>query len=301
MIPDYESIMLPLLNLLSDNEVHTLNECHNKLAIHFNLTDEEIRQLLPSGKQPTFRNRLGWARTYMQKAGLVESPKRANYKITDRGLIILSKNLNKIDGSVLKEFPEFIDFQSIKKQSVIPISNTNLTQKDSPEEEIEYAYEKLKNDTGTELLNTIKSCSPDFFERLVIDLLISMGYGGSRKDAGEAMGKSGDGGIDGIIKEDKLGLDLIYLQAKRWENTVPIKEIRDFTGALASKKARKGIFITTSNFPKSAKEFITQVDYKIILIDGELLTELMFEYNLGVTVENTYTVKSIDSDYFVED
>jgi restriction system protein len=301
MIPDYESIMLPLLDLLSDNEVHTLNECHNKLAIHFNLTDEEIRQLLPSGKQPTFRNRLGWARTYMQKAGLVESPKRANYKITDRGLTIMSKNLNKIDGSVLKEFPEFIDFQSIKKPTVSPIANTNLTQKDSPEEEIEYAYEKLKNDTGIELLNTIKSCSPDFFERLVIDLLISMGYGGSRKDAGEAMGKSGDGGIDGIIKEDKLGLDVIYLQAKRWENTVPIKEIRDFTGALASKKARKGIFITTSNFPKSAYEFITQVDYKIILIDGELLTELMFEYNLGVTVENTYTVKSIDSDYFVED
>tara|TARA_B110000003_G_C16509893_1_gene480771 strand:+ start:39 stop:944 length:906 start_codon:yes stop_codon:yes gene_type:complete len=301
MIPDYESIMLPLLDLLSDNEVHTLNECHNKLAIHFNLTDEEIRQLLPSGKQPTFRNRLGWARTYMQKAGLVESPKRANYKITDRGLAIMSKNLNKIDGSVLKEFPEFIDFQSKKNPNLSPIANTNLTQKDSPEEEIEYAYEKLKNDTGIELLNTIKSCSPDFFERLVIDLLISMGYGGSRKDAGEAMGKSGDGGIDGIIKEDKLGLDVIYLQAKRWENTVPIKEIRDFTGALASKKARKGIFITTSNFPKSAYEFITQVDYKIILIDGELLTELMFEYNLGVTVENTYTVKSIDSDYFVED
>jgi len=301
MIPDYESIMLPLLELLSDNEIHTLNECHNELAVHFDLTEEEIRQLLPSGKQPTFRNRLGWARTYMQKAGLVESPKRANYKITSKGVGVLSKDLKKIDGSFLKQFPEFIEFQSLKKQPTIPIDNINFSQKDSPEEKIEYAYEKLKNDTGIELLNNIKSCSPDFFERLVIDLLISMGYGGSRKDAGEAMGKSGDGGIDGIIKEDKLGLDVIYIQAKRWENTVPIKEIRDFTGALASKKARKGIFITTSNFPKSAFEFVKQVDYKIILIDSPLLTELMFEYNLGVTVENTYQVKSIDSDYFIED
>ena len=148
------------------------------------------------------------------------------------------------------------------------------------------------------MLDIIKTCSPEFFERLVVDLLIAMGYGGSRKEAGQAMGKSGDGGIDGIINEDKLGLDVIYLQAKRWDNVVPVKEIRDFTGALASKKAKKGIFITTSHFPKSAYEFVGQVEYKIILIDGEHLGDLMIEHGVGVSTVNTYHVKTIDSDYF---
>jgi len=166
---------------------------------------------------------------------------------------------------------------------------------------LEYAYLKLKNDLSKEVLDIVKTCSPAFFERLVIDLLIAMGYGGSRKEAGQAMGKSGDGGIDGIIKEDKLGLDIIYLQAKRWENSVPVKEIRDFTGALASKKAKKGIFITTSDFPKSVYEFVGQVEYKIILIDGERLTDLMIENNVGLSTVNTYMVKTIDSDYFEED
>lgn len=168
----------------------------------------------------------------------------------------------------------------------------------TPEEVLEYAYQKIKNDLANELIDIIKSCSPAFFEKLVIDLLIAMGYGGSRKDAGEAMGKSGDGGIDGIIKEDKLGLDIIYLQAKRWDNAVPVKEIRDFTGALASKKAKKGIFISTSSFPKSVYEFVSQIEYKIILIDGQRLAELMIENNVGLSVINSYQIKTIDSDYF---
>jgi len=240
----------------------------------------------------------------MQKAGLVESPKRAHFNITKRGQSILSEKLTCIDGAVLKRFPEFIEFQTVAKKTentLIKNIENGISQKESPEEAIEFAYERLKDETGSELLSSIKKCSPDFFEHVVIDLLIAMGYGGSRKDAGEAMGKSGDGGIDGIIKEDKLGLDVIYLQAKRWENTVPVKEIRDFTGALASKKAKKGIFITTSNFPKGAYDFVNQVEYKIILIDGIMLTNLMFEYSLEVTTENSYHVKSIDSDYFIED
>lgn len=170
----------------------------------------------------------------------------------------------------------------------------------TPEESLEYAYQKLHSELSKELLDIVKSCTPVFFERLIIDLLITMGYGGSRKEAGQAMGKSGDGGIDGIINEDKLWLDIIYLQAKRWENAVPVKEIRDFTGALASKKAKKGIFITTSSFPKSVYEFVGQVEYKIILIDGERLANLMIEYSVGLSTVTAYHVKTIDSDYFVE-
>ncbi len=168
----------------------------------------------------------------------------------------------------------------------------------TPEELLEMAYQKLHTELSKEVLEIVKSCSPAFFERLVIDLLITMGYGGSRREAGQAMGKSGDGGIDGLIKEDKLGLDVIYLQAKKWENAVPVKEIRDFTGALASKKAKKGIFITTSSFPKSAYDFVSQVEYKIILIDGERLADLMIENSVGLSTINTYHVKTIDFDYF---
>ena len=193
-------------------------------------------------------------------------------------------------------------WSSIKKEkttlskSELIVDNTEQT----PEESLEYAYQSLRSELSKEILDIVKTCSPGFFEKLIIDLLIKMGYGGSRKDAGQAMGKSGDGGIDGIIKEDKLGLDIIYLQAKRWENAVPVKEIRDFTGALASKKAKKGIFITTSTFPNSVNEFVGQVEYKIILIDGEHLADLMIENNVGLSIVNTYQVKAVDSDYFEE-
>lgn len=305
MIPNYEEIMLPFLKHLSDGQEHSLRETHDNLADHFSLTDEELRELLPSGKQAIFRNRVGWARIYMKKSGLLISPKRAHFKITDRGQELLNENPTEINGALLKRYPEFIEFQSIKKpkkNGAISQSELFVTESEkTPEEELEYAYLKLKNDLSKEVLDIVKTCSPAFFERLVIDLLIAMGYGGSRKEAGQAMGKSGDGGIDGIIKEDKLGLDIIYLQAKRWENSVPVKEIRDFTGALASKKAKKGIFITTSDFPKSVYEFVGQVEYKIILIDGERLADLMIENNVGLSTVNTYMVKTIDSDYFEED
>lgn len=295
--------MLPFLQYLSDGKEHSLSETHDYLAQEFNLSDDELRELLPSGQQPIFRNRVGWARTYMKKAGLLTSPRRAHFIISDRGHNLLNENLKEINGNVLSRFPEFIEFQTVKKPKKKVIEQTELFEPKSnqtPEEILEYSYQKLKLDLGKELLEIIKSCSPAFFERLVIDLLIAMGYGGSRKDAGEAMGKSGDGGIDGIIKEDKLGLDIIYLQAKRWENSVPVKEIRDFTGALASKKAKKGIFITTSYFPPSVYDFVGQVEYKIILIDGNRLANLMIENNVGLSVVNTYQIKTIDSDYFEE-
>ncbi len=302
MIPKYEEIMLPFLKYLADGKEHGLGETHDALAEQFKLTDDELRVLLPSARQPVFRNRVGWAKTYLKKAGLLTSPKRALFRISDKGLSLLKENPNEITSKFLTRYDDFVEFQSIKRNkkdngSLLPpsiIDNTDQT----PEESLEYAYQKLHSELSKELLDIIKSCSPDFFERLIIDLLITMGYGGSRKEAGQAMGKSGDGGIDGIINEDKLGLDIIYLQAKRWENSVPVKEIRDFTGALASKKARKGIFITTSSFPKSVYEFVRQVEYKIILIDGERLANLMIEHNVGLSTVNTYHVKTIDSDYF---
>lgn len=304
MIPKYEKIMLPLLQYLSDKKEHGLSETHDTLAKQFKLTDGELRTLLPSGKQAIFRNRVAWARTYMQKAGLLVSPRRAHFKITERGLNLLKDNLPEINSKLLMRYDEFVKFKTItkpkesteQKQFDLLDSNTDQT----PEEYLEYAYQKLHSELSKELLDIVKTCSPEFFEKLVIDLLITMGYGGSRKDAGQAIGKSGDGGIDGIINEDKLGLDVIYLQAKRWENSVPVKEIRDFTGALASKKAKKGIFITTSSFPNSVYDFVSKVEYKIILIDGEKLASLMIDYGIGLSTVNTYHVKTIDSDYFDE-
>ena len=302
MIPTYEEIMLPLLKFLGDKNEHSLQEAHDALSNNFNLTEPEIRELLPSGQQPIFRNRLGWARTYMIKAGLLESTKRAHFKITDRGLQLLNENPKEISTEYLFKYPEFIEFKSLRKprefnsQPLLTETDNNKT----PEESLEYAFQKLRSELAKELLDVVKSCTPAFFEKLVVDLLLKMGYGGSRKDAGQALGKSGDGGIDGIIKEDKLGLDTIYIQAKKWEGSIPVKEIRDFTGALASKKAKKGIFITTSTFPSSVYEFVTQVEYKIILIDGEQLALFMIENNVGLSTISEYQIKKIDTDYFEE-
>jgi restriction system protein len=297
--------MLPLLYYLSDEQEHGLSKVHDGLVEHFELSEVEMRKLLPSGRQPIFRNRIGWAKTYLKKAGLLTSPKRAHFKITDKGLALLKENPTELDSKFLTRYDDFVKFQSINKDRKENDTSSQFEfisddTEQTPEESFEYAYQKLYSELSKEILDIVKTCSPAFFEQLVIDLLITMGYGGSRKDAGQAMGKTGDGGIDGIINEDKLGLDVIYLQAKRWDNTVPVKEIRDFTGALASMKAKKGIFITTSSFPKSVYEFIEKVEYKIILIDGERLSDLMIEYSIGLSTVGTYYIKAIDSDYFEE-
>jgi restriction system protein len=305
MIPDYQTIMLPLLKLTSDKKTHKFREVIDSLADHFKLTDKERKELLPSGNQALFDNRVGWARFYLTKANLLKSEKRGTHQITEQGLKFLKSNPTALRTKDLENFKAFKEFkESIDKKNQVDIkvsSNQDIDETvRTPEEALEYAYLKLKNDLSRDLLNIIKNCSPAFFEKLVIDILTKMGYGGSRKDAGEALGRTGDGGIDGIIKEDKLGLDIIYIQAKRWENTVPVREIRDFAGALLSKKARKGIFITTSNFPNTAFEFVKSIEHKIILIDGERLTDLMFEFNVGISSISAYEVKRIDSDYFEE-
>ena len=299
MIPTFQEIMLPLLKYLVDGKEHSYSEIVESLSTHFRLTDEEQRELLPSGTQPIFRNRVGWARTYLKHAGLISSPRRAYVQITPRGKELLKEDPTKITVNLLNRYDEFKEFRNRKRQkeNESKLENENIQ---TPEEILEYTYQKINNDLSVELLDMLKNSSPAFFEKVVIDLLIAMGYGGSRKEAGKAVEKSGDGGIDGIINEDKLGLDVIYLQAKKWENPVPIKEIRDFTGALASKKAKKGIFITTSTFPKSVYEFVKQVEYKIILIDGNKLAEPMIENNVGLTTVNAYHIKTIDLDYFEE-
>lgn len=305
MIPDYQTIMLPLLKTMSDEQTHKLRELIEILAVHFQLSEDEKKELLPSGSQAIFDNRVGWAKFYLEKANLLKTEKRGSYHITDLGQNFLKSNPTELRTKDLEEFKAFKEFkQSINVKNEIDDTDQgnheNAESNKTPEEALEYAYQKLKNDLSRDLLDTIKNCSPSFFEKLVIDLLTKMGYGGSRKDAGKALGKSGDGGIDGIIKEDKLGLDTIFIQAKRWENVVPVREIRDFAGALLSKKARKGIFITTSSFPQSAYQFVNSIEHKIILIDGEGLTDLMFEFNVGLSTQSAYEVKKIDSDYFEE-
>lgn len=304
MIPDFQTIMLPVLEILKDKNEHTVQELVSKISEKFNLSDEEKKELLPSGNQAIINNRVGWARTYLKKAGLLESPKRATFRITDKGIEILNSKPTKINIAYLKELPKFKEWQddytSKEKNEVKIEDETEITSDKTPQELLDYSFQKLKSELSIELLEIVKNCSAEFFENLVIDLLVKMGYGGSKREAGKAVGKSGDGGIDGIINEDKLGLDKIYIQAKKWENVVPIKEIRDFAGALLGQKAKKGIFIATSYFPKSAYEYASSIEHNIILIDGKKLTELMIDNNIGLSIQTKYEVKKIDTDYFEE-
>ena len=297
-IPDFQTIMLPLLKFSSDRKEHSLREAIEFLADEFKLKEDERKELLPSGQQATFDNRVGWARTYMLKAGLLESKKRGYFNITDRGLQVINQEPEKINIRFLEEFPEFVEFRKIKKEKK---KKTPGEDESPPEEVIESAYQSIREDLASELIQIIKSCSPSFFERLVVDLLVKMGYGGSRKDAGQATRKTADGGIDGIIKEDRLGLDILYIQAKRWENTVGRPEIQKFAGALQGMRAKKGIFITTSDFSREAEDYIKNIDSKIVLIDGDLLANLMIDHNIGVYAFASYEVKRIDQDYFTED
>lgn len=302
-VPDYQSIMLPLLKYVSDQQVHTLRDVVEGLATHFKLTEEERREMLPSGMQAAFDNRVGWARTYLKKAGLLASPKRATMQITQRGIQVIKENPPRIDVAYLKRFQEFVEFQSTKRESNEPEVLMEDSNERTPEEVIENGYEQVRAALSQELLSKVQALTWMDFERLVVQLLVRMGYGGSLKDAGRALTKGGDEGIDGTIKEDKLGLDVIYIQAKKWQtgNTVGRPEIQKFVGALAGQGAKKGIFITTSSFTKEAREYQPRNETKIVLIDGEELTQLMIDHDLGVTTQRTYAVKRIDSDFFGEE
>ncbi len=305
MIPDYQSLMLPLLKLVSDKQEYKYRDLIEKLALEFKLTDEERKELLASGNQPVFDNRVGWAKTYLKKAGLIDSPKRATFVITELGLQTLKENPDRIDAKYLRKFPAFLEFvhagRSDTESEEEPVSQEITAQ--TPEENLDRAYQRIRKSLASELLSKVIELSPAFFERLVIELLVKMGYGGSMKDAGKAIGKSGDEGIDGTIKEDKLGLDIIYVQAKRWKtgNVVGRPEIQKFVGALAGQGAKKGIFITTSSFTKEALDYTPKNETKIVLIDGERLAQHMIDFNIGCTIQQTYELKKIDSDYFDEE
>ncbi len=301
-IPDYQTLMRPVLKLASDGKEHKVSQAAEELADEFGLTAEERIELLLSGNQAVFNNRVGWARSYLKQAGLLASPKRGVFNITPKGTELLETNPTKIDKSILEWYPGFIEFKSRKKDKsenksqAEPSSEQELIL--TPEDVLASAYKKLRSVLESEILSSVKEASPSFFERLVVDLLVKMGYGGNRQDAGKALGKSGDGGIDGIINEDRLGLDVIYIQAKRWEGSVGRPEIQKFAGALQGQRARKGVFITTSSFTKEASEYASLIESKIILIDGEHLSRLMAEHNVGVSTVGQYEIKKLDSDYF---
>jgi restriction system protein len=278
------------------------------MADHFTLTPDERAQMLPSGKAPVIRSRTGWALSYMKQAGLVTSPRRGWYEITPLGRDILATKPDRIDNDFLMRFEGFRDFRARSRSDdtgtdvgVAPGPTPRKTEVvEPPDEALERAYRRLRTAVEAELIDTVKSVSPSFFEELVIDLLVKMGYGGNRSEAARAIGRTGDGGIDGVIDEDRLGLDSIYVQAKRWDGSVGRPEIQKFAGALQGQRATKGIFITSSSFTSEAVEYAQRIGTRIVLVDGRRLAELMFEHDVGVSSRRTYTVKNVDSDYFEE-
>lgn len=304
MIPDYQSFMLPLLKELADGSPRTLRELKLVLADHFALSEEARQQRVPSGNSFVLDHRVGWARTYLRKAGLIDLPARGVMQITERGRSVLSEQPASIDVPYLKRFPEFVAFIKPEKDEPGPdIDPTSVESTRTPYERIDEAYAEINHTLGSDLLTKVQELTWMRFEQLVVDLLVRMGYGGSVKDAGNALMKSGDEGIDGTIKEDKLGLDVIYIQAKKWQtgNTVGRPEIQKFVGALAGQGAKKGVFITTSSFTREARDYSPRNDTKVVLIDGLQLAQLMVDHDLGVTTERTYVVKRIDSDFFGEE
>lgn len=304
-IPDYAACMKPLLELLSDRQIHSTREIPQKIADHFGLSEEERETRLPSGQVTYIRNRVGWATTYLAKAGLLERVARGIIRITDEGLTVLAENPASIDGQYLKKYAGYVEFSSPTDSP----DDSAVTEQESfeqildertPDEKIESAYTSIRNALADDLLDQVMSCSPVFFERLVIDLLIAMGYGGALPSSGKHMGRTGDGGIDGIINEDKLGLDMICIQAKRWKDSVGRPYVQAFAGSMEAHRAKKGVMITTSTFSRDARDFVDRIERKIVLIDGKQLAQLMIDYNIGVATAKTYTLKKIDSDYFID-
>ena len=309
MIPDFQTLMLPLLKFIGDGEVYTTQQAVEYLSKEFKVSEEEMNEWLPSKKQKTFYNRVHWAKAHLKMAGIIDNVGRGLFKITTRGKEILNENPSFIGIKYLNErYPDFNkSIVTSKKDNNYKISfKNNLKTIDeyiteTPEELIENGYKQIRQSLEQEILFKLKSIHPSFFEKIVVELLVKMGYGGSIAEAGKATRYTNDEGIDGIIKEDKLGLDTIYIQAKRWDGVVGRPELHKFVGALAGQGAKKGIFITTSSFTKEAESYTPKNETKIVLIDGSALAQYMIDYNLGVSVQNTYEIKKIDSDYFEEE
>ena len=291
---------MPLLRACTDGQEHTKQELLPLLAKQFELTETELSIKIASGGARLFDNRVGWATSHLKQAGLIENLRRGVYRITPRGLQVLDENPQPLNIKYLKRFPEFLASRDTPKDESQFVELVTVNP-ETPDELIAGGYKQLRGALAIELLERIKSISPSRFEELVVELLVKMGYGGTQEDAGRVVGKSGDGGIDGIINEDRLGLDVIYIQAKRWEADVGRPEIQKFVGALAGNKASKGVFITSSGFTKGATDYASQVNHRVVLIDGSMLSELMMDYDLGVSTKDVYTVKRLDTDYFEED
>lgn len=302
-VPDFQTMMMPFLEFLRDGNEHSYKEIAIALAEHYQLTDDDVNEMIPSKRQTKLVNRIYWISTYFRKSLVIEQPNRGYLRITERGRVLLNQKLPRIDMKTLEIYPEYVEFRDKKNdtQAAETITIIDSTESKTPDEILEDSYRTIRKNLASDLLEKVRACTPGFFEALVVELLVKMGYGGTQEDAGQAIGKSGDGGIDGIIKEDRLGLDVIYLQAKRWEATVGSPEIQKFAGALQGRRARKGVFITTSDYSRTARDFAANIENKIILIDGETLADLMIEHGVAVSVAATYEIKRIDSDYFIEE
>lgn len=303
-VPSYDIFMLPLLQALADGAEHNVRDLREQLAGTFKLTDADRHALLPSGKQPVFDGRVGWAKTYLEKAGLLSTSRRGCYRITDAGRSVLAQKPGRIDKQYLLQFESFRGFASRaadEEQSATESADQKSLPGVTPEEALERAHKEIRAKVETELLESVGKASPHFFEKLVVELLVKMGYGGSLEDAGRALGRSHDGGIDGIIKEDHLGLDAIYVQAKRWQNNVGRPDVQAFAGSLEGERARKGVFITTSSFSNEARDYVKRIEKKIVLIDGRQLASLMVDFGIGVNTVTTYEIKRVDTDYFAEE
>ena len=302
-VPDFQSLMLPVLRILAGGQEFAPAAVREAASREFQLSEAELRELLPSGRQTTFANRVAWALAYLKQATIVESPRRGSYRITDRGRAILADSPARIDIAFLQQYPEFQAFRTAASEDV-PVAVQSAAAEPvtlTPDEQMRLGYTRLRDSMAALLLDRTKQGSPKFFEGLVIDLLVAMGYGGSRDDAAAVVGGSGDEGIDGIIKEDKLGLDTIYVQAKRWTNTVGRPDIQRFAGALQGQRARKGVFITTSSFSADARAYAANLQTTIVLIDGAQLAQLMLDYGIGVTESGSFKLFRLDEDYFSEE
>jgi restriction system protein len=301
-VPDFQSMMLPLLEALADGAEHSNAAVYDTVARQMNVAAEDLQLMHSGGEQTVFYNRVAWGKTYLNKGGLLKSPRRGTIQITESGQRVLKTRPPKIDIRFLKQIGGGDWLKPSPSKEVVqdeePISETGAA---TPEDLIEAGYQSLREELILEIIEQVKRCSPQFFERLVVKLLVAMGYGGSLEDAAQVLGRGGDGGIDGTIKEDKLGLDVICIQAKRWEGTVGRPVVQAFAGSMEGFRARKGVLITTSNFSKDATDYVTRIERKIVLVDGQRMAELMIGHNVGVTVMQTYEIKRVDSDFFVED
>lgn len=304
-VPDYQTLMRPLLEVLGDGAEHPLREIKERLAAHFALTPDEREQMLPSGAATVFTDRVSWARYYLQRAGMLQQSRRSVYQLTDNGRELLRDIQGRITAAHLRDrstdFQEWVDGSRATNSQPRPEPETEVEQQNTPEEALTNAYLSLRGAVESDLLARLRACSPGFFEQVVVRLIVAMGYGGSLQDAGRAIGRTGDEGIDGIINEDRLGLDIVYIQAKRWTATIGRPDIQQFAGALAGKRARKGVFITTSGFSTEARTYVGSIEPKIVLISGEQLAAFMFDHNVGVAPASIYEVKKVDADFFDED